>query len=73
MDTEEEFIKAWNAGKVRRISDGAKPWVGLTNEERDDIWNRYCDEMGEASINDAPDIVQAIEQALKEKNHEKNT
>jgi hypothetical protein len=50
-----------------------REWVGLTEDERDDIWNRYCDEMGEASINDAPDIVQAIEQALKEKNHEKNT
>ena len=48
-------------------------WVGLTDDERDDIWNRYCDEMGEASINDAPDIFQAIEQALKEKNHGKNT
>ena len=45
-----------------------REWVGLTDEERDDIWNRYCDEMGEASINDAPDIAKAIEQALKEKN-----
>ena len=44
------------------------PWIGLTDEERDDIWNRYCDEMGEASINDAPDIASAIEAKLKEKN-----
>jgi hypothetical protein len=43
-------------------------WVGLTDEEVDDIWNRYCDEMGEASINDAEDMANAIEQALKEKN-----
>jgi hypothetical protein len=35
----------------------------LTDEEIDDIWNRYCDEMGEASINDAYDIARAIEAA----------
>ena len=42
----------------------------LTDEEIDDIWNRYCDEMGEASINDAYDIARAIEAAhgIKEKN-----
>jgi hypothetical protein len=45
-----------------------REWVGLTDEEVDDIWNRYCDEMGEASINDAQDIAYAIEKALKEKN-----
>jgi hypothetical protein len=50
------------------LSQPQRKWVGLTDNERDDIWNRYCDEMGEASINDASDIVQAIEQALKEKN-----
>jgi hypothetical protein len=43
----------------------------LTEDQIDDIWNRYCDEMGEASINDAYDIVRAIEQAhgIKGKNH----
>ena len=42
----------------------------LTDEEIDDIWNRYCDEMGEASINDAYDIARAIEAAhgMGEKN-----
>jgi hypothetical protein len=35
----------------------------LTDDEIDDIWNRYCDEMGEASINDAYDIARAIEAA----------
>jgi hypothetical protein len=45
-----------------------REWVGLTDEEVDDIWNRYCDEMGEASINDAEDIARAIEAKLKEKN-----
>jgi len=43
----------------------------LTDEKIDDIWNRYCDEMGEASINDAYDIARAIEAAhgIKGKNH----
>ena len=45
-----------------------RTWVGLTDEESEDIWNRYCDEMGEASINDAPDIARAIESALRSKN-----
>jgi hypothetical protein len=42
----------------------------LTEDQIDDIWNRYCDEMGEASINDAYDIARAIEAAhgIKEKN-----
>ena len=46
----------------------SKPWVSLTEEEAEDIWNRYCDEMGKASINDAPDITRAIEAKLREKN-----
>ena len=45
-----------------------REWVGLTEDEIDDIWNKYCDEMGEASINDAQDIGKAIEAKLKEKN-----
>ena len=45
-----------------------REWQGLTDEEIDDIWNSYCDEMGEASINDAEDIYRAIEAKLKEKN-----
>ena len=45
-----------------------REWVGLTDEQIDEIWNRYCDEMGEASINDAHDIAKAIEAKLKEKN-----
>ena len=45
-----------------------RTWVGLTDEEIEDIWNSYCDEMGEASINDALDIARAIESALRSKN-----
>jgi hypothetical protein len=38
MDAEKNFIDAWNAGKVHRVSDGAKPWVGLTDEEIQAEW-----------------------------------
>jgi hypothetical protein len=48
----------WMARAVK--ADARRP---LTEEEIDDIWNRYCDEMGEASINDAYDIARAIERA----------
>jgi hypothetical protein len=41
----------------------AQPAVPLTDEQIDDIWNRYCDEMGEASVNEAYDIAHAIEAA----------
>ena len=40
----------------------------LTDEDIDDIWNHYCDEMGDASINDSYEIARAIEAKLKEKN-----
>ena len=50
---------------IKRVTPPAaqRQWVGLTEDQIDDIWNRYCDEMGEASINDAYDIVRAIEAA----------
>lgn len=35
----------------------------LTDVEVEDIWDQYCDELGEASINDAIDIARAIERA----------
>jgi hypothetical protein len=59
MDAEKNFIDAWNAGKVRRVSDGAKPWVGLTDEDKQKLaaeqhsWEGLCS---------------AIEAKLKEKN-----
>ena len=57
------------AKELRRLH-GLAQRQPLTEEEIDDIWNRYCDEMGEASINDAYDIARAIEAAhgIKEKN-----
>jgi hypothetical protein len=53
---------------VKATPQPQREWVGLTDDERDDIWNRYCDEMGEASINDAPDLARAIEAKLRSKN-----
>lgn len=54
--------------EIYQAMDAKREFVGLTEEEAEDIWNRYCDEMGEASINDAPDIARAIEAKLREKN-----
>jgi hypothetical protein len=59
MDAEKNFIDAWNAGKVHRVSDGAKPWVGLTDEDKQKLaaeqhsWESLCS---------------AVEAKLKEKN-----
>ena len=43
-DYETEFIKDWNEGKVRRVSDGKRmaperEWVGLTDEDMDESHN----------------------------------
>ena len=43
-DYEAEFIKDWNEGKVRRVSDGKRmaperEWVGLTDEDMDESHN----------------------------------
>jgi hypothetical protein len=43
-------------------------WVRLTDEEIKDVWNRYCDEHGDAFGLDAIDIIRTIEAKLKEKN-----
>lgn len=57
-DLERAFYRDWDAGKVRRVSDGKRmvperEWVGLTDEEAAELW-------------DAP--LRAIEAKLKEKN-----
>jgi hypothetical protein len=63
-DYEAEFIKDWNEGKVRRVSDGKRmvlerEWQGLTDEEIKDILD--CGR---------PDLVniKKAEAKLKEKN-----
>ena len=69
IDYEQHEIDAIPVGTLLYTSPPAsKTWVGLTDEEAEGIWNHYCDEMGEASINDAPDIARAIESALRSKN-----
>ena len=54
--------------EIYQAMNAKRKFVGLTEEEAEDIWNSYCDEMGDASINDAPDIARAIESALRSKN-----
>lgn len=60
-DIEQEFIDAWNAGKVRRVSDGAKPWVGLTDAEKKLLWVDFNDW-------NARMLIDVVEAKLKEKN-----
>lgn len=79
-DARSPEIKLQAASELRRLyglciqleeelnAKSQRTWIGLTDEEAEEIWNLYCDEMGEASINDAPDIAQAIESALRSKN-----
>jgi len=67
-DVEEKFIRNWNEGKVRRVSDGKRmvperEWAGLTDEEIMSLLP--------GAVRLPPgwaDTVRAIEQALKEKN-----
>ena len=61
-DYEAEFIKDWNEGKVRRVSDGKRmvperEWVGLTDDERKEI-----------ALEVPMDAVCITEAKLKEKN-----
>jgi len=57
------FTRALAPGTKLYTTPPAAQRQPLTDEQVDDIWNRYCDEMGEASINDAYDIARAIEAA----------
>ena len=67
-DYEAEFIKDWNEGKVRRVSDGKRmvpqrEWQGLTDEEIMSLLP--------GAVRLPPgwaDTVRAIEAKLKEKN-----
>ena len=67
-DYEAEFIKDWNEGKVRRVSDGKRmvperEWVGLTREELAEIAEFHFH--GALS---AREFYDDIEAKLKEKN-----
>jgi hypothetical protein len=65
-DYEAEFIKDWNEGKVKRVSDGKRmvperEWQGLTEDEAQYLF-RLC--LGRTY----DDFWRAIEAKLKEKN-----
>jgi len=64
-DLERAFYRDWDAGKVRRVSDGKRmvperEWVGLTKEE--------ARELCVANVPYVVDMVAALEAKLKEKN-----
>ena len=64
-DYEAAFYQDWNAGKVRRVSDGKRmvperEWVGMTNDELLDIADM-------AYANDL-ELLQTLQAKLKEKN-----
>ena len=65
-DLERAFYRDWEAGKVRRVSDGKRmvpecEWVGLTDADIDDVqYNVDCRLYR--------DYARAIEAKLKEKN-----
>jgi hypothetical protein len=46
-----------------------REWIGITEDEIDDIWNSYCDELGDAYKSDAKNIAVDIDARLMEKNH----
>ena len=46
-----------------------REWVGLTEDDLDNIWDSHCDELGDVRKEDASKIARAIEAKLKEKNH----
>jgi len=69
QDYEAEFIKDWNEGKVRRVSDGKRmvperEWQGLTDEEYEAMAEQYVTNC----YFDTLEYAKAIEAKLKEKN-----
>jgi hypothetical protein len=68
-DYEAEFIKDWNEGKVRRVSDGKRmvperEWQGLTDEEYEAMAEQYVTNC----YFDTLEYAKAIEAKLKGKN-----
>jgi hypothetical protein len=87
-DVEEKFIRDWNEGKVRRVSDGKRmvperEWQGLTDEEAKEVWKQlnYDLNHGKFAADDTErhvivEFYRAIEAKLKLKNgyaEEKNS
>jgi hypothetical protein len=60
-------LKAWDK---LYTTPQQRPWVGLTNEEAEDIWedHQFNDRPSEVSFANRMNLIQAIEAKLKEKN-----
>ena len=65
----EDFVAKVQAVEKEACEIINREWVGLTDEDIDDIWDLHCDEVGDARQEDAMNIANAIEAKLKEKNH----
>ena len=71
-DYEAEFIKDWNEGKVKRVSDGKRmvperEWQGLTDDE---LSKTIDDVIGfNSCVGWEEDFARTIEAKLKEKNN----
>lgn len=68
-DYEAEFIKDWNEGKVKRVSDGKRmvperEWVGLTEDDHEDFCKRS---------NLHPIVAQALAEFLEAKIKKNNS
>ena len=65
-----EALRDWVAERVNTpplpMQEPQRPWVGLTDDERNDIWEKEVG-WGDPSHDDE-DLMKAIEQLLKEKN-----
>ena len=78
---EEDFYRAWNAGQVRRVSDGQimnpqikdapsqRPWVGLTTEEIMEIIGVKSSD-SDWNVIGVHKWIHAIEAKLKGKNYD---
>ena len=72
-DYEAAFYQDWNAGKVRRVSDGKRmvperEWVALTDDEVDDIGCDFATLGGDIEGKNWFAFYLAIQARLKEKN-----
>ena len=61
-----EALRDWVAERVNTPPLPQRPWVGLIDTERNEIWKKEVG-WGDPSHDDE-DLMKAIEQALKDKN-----
>lgn len=69
LDYENRLLRARNE-RLEREAEQRKPWVGLTQEERDHIWNKVgnSDAHGDVDGWSGRSVMDAIEAKLREKN-----